>query len=81
MLRSSLDDPYHHHYHTEVNSFCIFPLYNAEWIFLGGEGGVEGILPTAGGHLLYKRKPSELCLVHVLEALVDVFLIGILPVP
>ena len=37
MLRSSIDDPYHHHYHNEVNLFCIFPLYNAEWNNFGGK--------------------------------------------
>jgi hypothetical protein len=41
------------------------------------------ILPTAGGYLIYKRKSSELWLVHILEPLVEVFLkkLETLPVP
>jgi len=70
MLHSSIYVPYQQHYDSEVNLFCIFALYNAVWNSLGR----GGILPTVGGYLLYKRKSSELWLLHILESLVEVFL-------
>jgi len=37
MLHSLTDVPYQQHYHSEVNLFCIFQLYNAVWNNLVGE--------------------------------------------
>jgi len=47
VLHSSIYVPYQQHYHSEVNLFCIFALYNAVWNKLEVE-----ILPTVGGYLL-----------------------------
>jgi len=79
MLCCSIDVPYQQHYHSEVNLFCIFPLYNAVWNNLIGGGN----LPTVGGYLLYERKSSELWLVHIREPLIELFLkkLEILPIP